>query len=87
MKFVAKPNSFPADTKAITKKEFLKIKVGDKITLRWYDSDETEAVALETTRRNDRDTGKVLHKSGDTYTVDREQVTGVYENLLTALKD
>ena len=87
MKFVAKPNSFPADTKAITKKEFLKIKAGDKITLRWYDSDETEAVALETTRRNDHDSVKVLHKSGDTGTVYRDQVTGVYENLLTALKD
>ena len=87
MKFVAKPNSFPADTKAITKKEFLKIKAGDKITLRWYDSDETEAVALETTRRNDCDSVKVLYKSGDTDTVYRDQVTGVYENLLIVLKD
>ena len=87
MKFVAKPNSFPADTKAITKKEFLKIKAGDKITLRWYDSDETEAVALETTGLNHHDSVKVLYKSGDTDIVDRDQVTGVYENLLTALKD
>ena len=87
MKFVAKPNSFPSGTKSITKKEFLKMKAGDKITLRWYDSDETEAVALETTRLNDRDSVKVLYKSGDTGTVDRDQVTGVYENLLIVLKD